>query len=336
MKEIQLHRIDLNLLVVFEALMREGSVAGAATRLNKTPSAISHTLARLRAQVGDPLMVKVGGRMQASPFALQLVDDVQPILNSIKRVLKLPEPFHPAASTRIFRVGCPLAARILPQVVNRLQAQAPHASVEWLSTPRQVYAAVSEGLIDLAHLGGEMALPDGLDEVDLPPLRFVSLVRAGHPALADWGPEAWRRYPHVQVKIGNEVTSAVDAARQPGAPDRRVGALISDCAAVGHLVANSDMIATLPTLLMAWDMAQYGLRPLPPAFPVPPFRARFFWSSRTTNDPALIWVRDLVLDAYRSAHDEAEALFQGALRTGAARTPVRSSSAVIPTDFCDD
>ena len=103
MKEIQLHRIDLNLLVVFEALMQEGSVAGAAAKLNKTPSAVSHALARLRDQVGDPLMVKVGGRMQASPFALQLIDDVRPILNSIKRVLKLPEPFDPAVSRRTAR-----------------------------------------------------------------------------------------------------------------------------------------------------------------------------------------------------------------------------------------
>jgi DNA-binding transcriptional LysR family regulator len=319
MKEIQLHRIDLNLLVVFEALMLERSVAGAATRLNKTPSAISHALARLRAQVGDPLMVKVGGRMQASPFALQLVDDVRPILSSIKRVLKLPEPFDPAKSSRTFRVGCPFAARILPEVMNALREQAPGVSIEWLSTPRQVYAAVSEGMIDLAHLGGEMALPDGLDEAELPPLDFVSLVRAGHPGLADWGPEAWRRYPHVQVKIGNEITSPVEAARQPQSPDRRVGALISDGAAVGNLVASSDTIATLPTILMAWDMVQYGLRPLPPVIPVPPFRSRFFWSSRTTNDPALVWVRELVLRAYRGAHDEAEALFRDRLPHAEAR-----------------
>ena len=63
MKEIQLHRIDLNLLVVFEALMIGGSVVAAAERLGKTPSAVSHALARLRDQVGDPLMVKFSGRM---------------------------------------------------------------------------------------------------------------------------------------------------------------------------------------------------------------------------------------------------------------------------------
>ncbi len=71
MNDIQLSRLDLNLLVTFEALMAEGSVAKAAERLNKTPSAVSHALARLREQVGDPLMVKVGGKMQPSPFAVR-------------------------------------------------------------------------------------------------------------------------------------------------------------------------------------------------------------------------------------------------------------------------
>ena len=63
--------------------MQEGSVAGAAYRLGKTPSAVSHSLARLREQVGDPLIAKVGGRMQPSPFALTLIEEVHPILRSV-------------------------------------------------------------------------------------------------------------------------------------------------------------------------------------------------------------------------------------------------------------
>ncbi len=316
MKEIQLYRIDLNLLVVFEALMLEGSVAGAASKLNKTPSAVSHALARLRDQVGDPLMVKVGGRMQASPFALQLIDDVRPILSSIKRVLELPKPFDPASSMRTFRVACPISAKVLSDVVNQLGREAQNVSIDWLSTPREVYAAVSEGLIDLAHLGGERSLPDGLDEAEMPPLNFVSFVREGHPAIADWGPEAWLHFSHIQVAIGNEVRSPVDRAVQDASQDRRIGALISEFAAVGPLLANSDMIATLPTMIMAWDMQDYGLRPMPPISPIPPFRARFFWSSRTANDPALVWVRDLVLKAYQAAHKEAEEIIQSGLHPG--------------------
>ncbi len=293
--------------------MLEGSVVGAASKLNKTPSAVSHALARLRDQVGDPLMVKVGGRMQASPFALQLIDDVRPILRSIKRVLELPEPFDPAASQRTFRIASPIAGQVLSDVVNQVGREAPNASIEWLSTPREVYAAVSEGMIDLAHLGGERSLPDGLEEAEMPALNFVSFVREGHPAIADWGPEAWQHFNHVQVAIGNEVRSPVDSAGTGATGERKIGALISEFAAVGPLLASSNMIATLPTMIMAGDIQKYGLRPMPSLLPIPPFRARFFWSSRTANDPALVWIRDLVLNAYRTAHEEAESIVQSAL-----------------------
>lgn len=313
MKEIQLHRIDLNLLVVFETLMLEGSVAGAASKLNKTPSAVSHALARLRDQVGDPLMIKVGGRMQASPFALQLIEDVQPILASIQRVLKLPEPFDPSYSTRKFRIACPFSANFLSGVLRQIHETAPGVDIEWLAAPREVYAGVSEGHIDLAHLGGERSLPDGLDEAEMPSMKFVSFVRNGHPALSDWGPDAWSHYGHIKVAIDNEVRSPVDEATREAAPDRRIAARISEFAAVGPLLAASDLIATLSTEVMAWDMETYGLVPLPPVKPVPPFRARFFWSARTANDPAQTWVRDLVLNAYRAAQHEAEALVNARL-----------------------
>lgn len=308
MKEIQLHRIDLNLLVVFEALMLEGSVAGAATRLNKTPSAVSHALARLRDQLGDPLMVKVGGRMQASPFALQLIEDVRPILTSLKRVLKLPEPFNPATSARAFRVACPLTAGFQTRVLDALQRTAPGTHITWLSAPRDIYAAVSEGLIDIAHLGGDRHLDDGFEEAELPPMEFVSFVRDTHPCIGNWGPDAWSRYPHVQVAIGDEVRSPVEEVQRAGGRARHVGALVAEFAGVAPLLSTSDYIATLPREIMAWDMERYGLRPLPPIDHTPKLRARFHWSARTANDPACVWLRDLIMDAYRDAHKEAAAL----------------------------
>jgi DNA-binding transcriptional LysR family regulator len=308
MKEIQLHRIDLNLLVVFEALMLEGSVAGAANTLNKTPSAVSHALARLREQVGDPLMVKVGGRMQPSPFALQLIEDVRPILGSIKRVLRLPEPFDPSLSDRTFRIACPMMTGVVSNIVGSLQRTAPNVRIEWLSAPRDVFAAVSEGLIDLALLGGERKLPDGLDEAEMPPMEFVTFLREGHPAIANWGPEAWEKYGHIKVSVSNDLRSPVDVAVQAEASRRRIAALIAEFAAVPPLLSNSDLIATLPSIIMAWDMKKHGLRPMPTINAIPPFRARCFWSSRTANDPALVWIRKRVMHAYLAAHDEAEAI----------------------------
>lgn len=316
MKEIHLHRIDLNLLVVFVALMDEGSVAGAAEKLGKTPSAISHALARLRDQVGDPLMVKVGGRMQPSPFALGLIEQVHPILRSIKRVLALPEPFNPSTSDRVFKVACPIAGRVLSEVVKRVRQAAPRVKLEWLAAPRSVYAAVAEGLVDMAHLGGETRLPDGLDEIEVPAFIWNSFVRKGHPALSGWGPKAWSTHPHVQVDIANDSTSPVDMPVGRLPTDRHIGALISEFSSLGPLLANSDLIGTFPRILMAWDMETYGLRPLVPPIHLPPFRTRFFWSSRLAKDPASMWIRELVLQTYCDLHEEANRMVQTALARG--------------------
>ena len=98
MQEIDLTRLDLNLLVTFEVLMSEGSVTRTATRLGRTQSAVSHALSRLRDQLGDPLLVKTGSGMAPSPFAEDLIKEVRPILRNIQRVVAPPEPF---VSTRL-------------------------------------------------------------------------------------------------------------------------------------------------------------------------------------------------------------------------------------------
>ena len=77
------------------------------------------------------------------------------------------------------------------------------------------------------------------------------------------------------------------------------------------------MIVTLPALAMAWDMEAYGLVPLRPLMQIAPLRNRFFWSSRMANDPALIWIREIVLDSYRAAFEEAKELVDTRLKLAA-------------------
>lgn len=308
MNEIQLHRLDLNLLVVFEALMLEGSVAAAADTLGKTPSAVSHALARLREQVGDPLMVKVGGRMQPSPFALTLIDEVRPILRSIKRVMVRSAPFDPATSDRVFRI----AMLSIPQVINRVmtavRAEAPGVKVEWLRAESAAYPAVADGLYDLAHLGGDTRLPEGLDETEMPAVSWATFLRKDHPAAQDWGLEAWARWAHVQVSIVNNVRNPVSDEATKTSNPRHIGALISEFSGLGSLLAHSDFIATFPPLIMAQQMQVWGLRAMRPPVSQPLFRMRFIWSSRLARDPGSTWLREIVLRIYREEHDAAEAL----------------------------
>jgi len=132
MNQIDLTRIDLNLLAIFEVLMEERQVSRAAERLGRTQSALSHALARLRRQLGDPLLVRVGGTMQPSPLALALSEEIQPILRSIRRTLAPRQPFDPATSERVFRIA--MADFWSFAVVDFLAHAARHASgigVSW-------------------------------------------------------------------------------------------------------------------------------------------------------------------------------------------------------------
>ena len=114
--------------------------------------------------------------------------------------------------------------------------------------------------------------------------------------------------------MATNVRSPVDETPlKPGAV-RRIAARISEFSAVGPLVAESDLIVTLPALAMAWDLEAYGLVPLRPLMQIAPLRNRFFWSSRMANDPALTWIREIVLDSYRAAYEEARELVNTQMR----------------------
>jgi DNA-binding transcriptional LysR family regulator len=235
MNEIQLHRLDLNLLVVFEALMDEGSVVRAAEKLGKTPSAVSHALGRLREQLGDPLMVKVGGKMRPSPFAEALIGEVRPILATIARVVQPPQPFDPPTSHRVFRVAAPPITPLIAEVAARINAVAPNVGVEWVSPTPQSYLKVADGQVDLA-LGAIETIPEGAVARVLPPLKRYTFARDGHPALEDWGREAWIFWPHIVVGMAEAARQTVEERVAQLGVERRVGARIPEFSGVGPLL----------------------------------------------------------------------------------------------------
>lgn len=308
MSEIQLHRLDLNLLVTFEVLMDEGSVAGAAEKLGKTPSAVSHALARLREQVGDPLMVKVGGRMQPSPFALVLIEDVRPILRSIQRVVSRPQPFDPATSTRTFRIAVPAIPSLINAVFSRLSQEAPGVSLEWVGLGPNLYVAVADEQVDLAFLGADKALPEGLMERVMPPLVRYTFMRRGHPALANWGKQAWLDWPHVMVGMADAARQTVEDRLKRDGLERRIGARIPDFSGIAPLLAGSNMLATNVTPFLGADAGTYGLVARRPPVDLPDITFRFFWSARLAADPGSRWLRETVIDAYEALCTETVAM----------------------------
>ncbi len=311
MNEIDLHRIDLNLLVVFEVLMDTRSVTATAEKIGRTQSAVSYSLARLRDQLGDPLLVRVGGKMQPSPFAEIIIEDVRPILRSIRRVIAPRSLFDPATSERVFRIAMPTLTRVIAEVAQRVEAEAPGVKIEWLPAHYDVYAPLSEGLIDLAHLGGEPRLPDGLDAQVMDPFSWVTFARRNHPAIADWGLDAWRRYPHLMVNVTRSMQNPFPVSGSSDAETRRVSAMIGNSAGIASILAQSDFLATFPAVLMAWDMDAHDLVAMKPPVDLGPVLVRFFWSSRLANDGGSIWIRSIVIETYRRVQAAAEAKLSG-------------------------
>jgi DNA-binding transcriptional LysR family regulator len=313
MNEIDLNQIDLNLLVTLEVLMREGSVTLAAKRLGRTQSAVSHALGRLRVQLGDPLMVKAGGRMSPSPFALKLAADLRPILQNIQRVIAPPEPFDPKASQRTFRIAAPhIALAVMTGIIAQVQREAPNVTVEWLNASNEGIAAVAAGLIDIGELGGTTAIPEGLEVFQGRPWTWFTYARRNHPAIDDWGLEAWTKWPHLKLRIGNDVPSPVEEIARGDGPQRRIGAWVNTGFAVAPLIASTDMLATLPPIGIRQGLAEFGLRVLEPPIPVPPMPVRFLWSARLRNDPGGHWFRTIVLDVFEEEQRKGEAAVQKA------------------------
>jgi DNA-binding transcriptional LysR family regulator len=299
MSEIDLRRVDLNLLVTFDVLMTERSVTRAAARLGRTQSAVSHSLARLRGQVGDPLMVKVGGRMTASPFAERLVEDLRPILRSIQRVLMPAQPFDPKSSQRTFRIAISdIAPSLFPRLMAKVRSEAPGVTIDWVAEGPQTLLAVADGQIDVAFVASALALPEGLSGEEAGDIPWATFARNDHPAIASWGAAAWARWPHVLVQVGNTLQSPVTAVASGAARKRSVAARVLNFSAVAPLLARTDLLATLPAIVMHEALQRYGICALPVPFPVQSMPHRFLWSARLANDPAIRWIRAILAQCF--------------------------------------
>ena len=293
MNEIDLRRFDLNLLIVFEVLMTERSVSRAAERLGRTQSAVSHSLSRLRSQLGDPLLIKGGVRMQPTAVALDLIEQTRPMLRGIQRVLSPRYVFDPASSRRVFRVAAPdFMLTVFAHLLSRLRSEAPGVSAEWTAPREPTLLDVAEGQIDVAIVPAELRLPEGVAGESLGALGWRCYGRKKHPAFAKWNRQTWTRWPHLVVRIGDSLTSPVNVAASAAGLDRTIAGWVPHFSAIAPVLANSDLLATLPVIAMVETMHAFDLESREVPFPIAPLPHVMVWSTTRSRDPAMNWLRD--------------------------------------------
>lgn len=293
MNEIDLRQVDLNLLVVFEVLMLERNVTRAAERMGRTQSAISHSLQRLRDQLGDPLLIKGGRRMEPTAFALVLIDQARPILRSIQRVLSPRHVFEPATSRRVFRFAAPdFALTLFTGLLADLRAEAPGVSIEWTGPRETMLLEVAEEQLDVAIAPAGLRLPAGVTAEDIGALRWQCFARRDHPALRKWNAKAWARWPHVVVRVGDQLESPVSTAAAAAGLRRTIAGWVPNFSVIAPVLATTDLLATLPTVAMTDTLGPFDLASRRVPFAIDPLPHVLLRSAGRSKDPEIAWLLD--------------------------------------------
>lgn len=272
MKEIDLSRADLNLLVLFEVILEERHVGRAAGRLNLSPSAVSHGLGRLRRFLNDPLFLRTPKGVVPTARAMELAEPIADILARIRGVLSTAKPFDPAVSTRRFALGAPdgLAAVILPALLAELQTLAPRIDigVRQLLPPHRgravhrawdpVLADLEAGTIDIAVVPVD-DIPARFVGQTLYEEDFVIVVRVGHPFADAPTLDRYCGMQHLVVSLTGDPHGLFDEALAREGRARRVALTVPTFLQALALVAETDLIAALPRRLVAIHALRLGL-----------------------------------------------------------------------------
>lgn len=300
----RLSATDLNLLVVFEALVVEGSVTRAAARVGLTQPAMSHALGRLRKLFGDPLLVRTPRGMLPTPRAQELIGPIRRALGEIDRALTQPQAFEPRTARRPFSIACVDFGSlvVVPPLLARLRAEAPGADL--LVRPLRgdhIERQLAEGEVDigigvLADFETSAVLRQKLfDE------RFVCVVRAGHPAVgASITLSEFVSLDHALIAPRGALGGHVDRALAEHGLRRRVVLAIPHFLAAPILVSRSDLILTVAERIARTFAEMIPLRIVEPPLDVEGFTVSQYWHERQSKDPAHAWFRGLVAEVCRA------------------------------------
>jgi DNA-binding transcriptional LysR family regulator len=298
---MNVHDIDLNLLRVFDAVLRERGVTPAAARLGLTQPAVSNALARLRALFGDALFVRTPGGMDATPFARGVAEPVRQALALLESALAHGPGFEPATSTRAFRFYMSDLGQVefLPALVERVQRAAPGVRLEAVAADLEhIGDALGAGALDLA-VGFLPALGPPVERRALFRDPYVCLMRADHPAV---GRKLTRKQfveaSHVLVTYRGGGHRVIEEALERAGVARRIALRVPHFTVVPMVLERTDLILTLPARVARVFERRGRFKSLPPPVPMPVAEVAVHWHERFEADPGNRWLREQVVQLF--------------------------------------
>jgi DNA-binding transcriptional LysR family regulator len=309
---MQLRNLDLNLLIVFDAVFEEHSIAAASERLSLSQSAVSHALRRLRRALADDLFVRETDGMRPTPKARQLAIPIRSALDRLASALG-GEPFDPARAIRSFSIGASdyATTTIVPRLVESVASAAPSVDIYIVPANRvDMIRQLDEGNIDIA-VGWFATVPERFGRTKLLDEDSVFVVRPGHPLTSEIPTiERVLNFHHVAVNfLGSDAglvdgflpergvlrrvhmeVAALEAPQRLG-KDARIAVSVPHFWCMPPILARSDMVASVPRALAIEFVKRFELVIIPDPGESNRIPIEAIWDRQQETDPAMSWLR---------------------------------------------
>ncbi len=304
---MNISKIDLNLLVYLDVLLREGSVTKAANRLSITQPAMSNGLRRLRDLFNDPIMVRTSEGMTPTERALQLQPVIRDVLSKLEATIQPETEFEAATSDRTFRIMASDYAEttILMSLLEVLRTEAPNVSLDVITPSDVTYHDVEQGKVDMAINRFE-ELPLSFHQKVLWYDAFSCVVHKSHPLTQHCDAPTYLKSKHVWVsKTGfgvgvgidpNEIQKLgwVDAELNKQGCVRDISVFTRHYHVALQLAKKQQLVATLPARVANTYASDPETAILEPPFDIPPIALKMAWSPLLHHDAGHIWIRRLI------------------------------------------
>ncbi|MDM0013123.1 LysR family transcriptional regulator [Variovorax sp. J22P168] len=294
---LPLSRVDLNLLVVLDAIYTEGGITLAAEKLHLTQPTISHALRRLRDLFNDPLFELQGHRMVPTALTLRVIGPLRESLRSLGGLLSDARDFDPSSSRKHFVIGLPdlMDSTVMPVLMCTVAQEAPDARLSSIPYRRRTLeAGLSSGTMDLA-IDVLLPMSENIRFAHIIRDRMVVVARNGHPAIrGSIDLQTYLAQRHVLVTSRPRGPGFEDAELRRLGLDRHVTLRCQHFSAACHAVSLTDLILTMPESHAHGVNRQFDNQILPVPAPFSSLDGYLYWHADNDNDAGNRWLRSVL------------------------------------------
>nr|WP_314266627.1 LysR family transcriptional regulator [uncultured Moellerella sp.] len=289
-------KIDFNLIYALNLLLEEGSVGGAAEKMNLSAPAMSRILGRIRDQFNDPIMVRAGRNLVPTPRALELKQQLRGIIAQAEALIEPSESFCPNTLERTFiiRANDIFIGALGGGLLEELREMAPLSSLQFIAENDIDDDTLRSGKVDLV-IGSSGNWHPEIKAQSLFTSAFQALVRQGHPIIGQVTPETLTHYPHISVSRRGRTQGPIDDALRDLGLKRNVALTLPGFHSAMMLTMKSDYILPLPRhVLKAVSCINLPLVEIDLPLELEPVFIVQAWHPRLDRDPAHQWLRQTI------------------------------------------